>query len=164
MSLALMIAIAVVVGVIVLALGFYIFTRYFEARYDRTFMTHDERGFKRALKGKTVLWDWEESVVKGSTAPQIEFVALDPATGGRRTVKLLDARTGAINLRPHYCAPLPFEAVTADKHKVVVDARVQFKRVPLRDRQAQGRRAARAIAGRRNRRHRAIAQGRGRGR
>lgn len=126
MSLALIVAIAALVGTIVLAGGVYIFMRYYEARYDRTYMTHDERGFKRALQGKVVLWDWEESVVKGSTAPQIEFVALDPATGGRRAVRLLDGRTGAINLRPHYCAPLPFEAVTADKHKVVVDARVQF--------------------------------------
>jgi len=126
MSLALIVAIAALVGVIGLAAGVYIFMRYYEARYDRTFMTHDERGFKRALKGKVVLWDWEESVVKGPTAPQIEFVALDPASGGRRIVKLLDPRTGAINLRPHYCAPLPFEAVTADKHKVLVDARVQF--------------------------------------
>jgi hypothetical protein len=126
MSLALIVAIAALVGVIALAGGVYIFTRYYEARYDRTFMTHDERGFKRALQGKVVLWDWEEGVVKGPTAPQIEFVALDPATGGRRTVKLLDSRTGAINLRPHYCAPLPFEAVTADKHKIIVDARVQF--------------------------------------
>lgn len=126
MSLALMVAIAAIVGVLLLAAAMYIFFRYYEARYDRTYMTHDERGYKRALQGKVVLWDWEEAVVKGPTAPQIEFVALDPATGGRRMVKLLDSRTGAINLRPHYCAPLPFEAVTADKHKVVVDARVQF--------------------------------------
>jgi hypothetical protein len=126
MSMALIIAIAALVGVILLAGVVYIVMRYYEARYDRTYMTHDERGFKRALQGKTVLWDWEEAVVKGSTAPQIEFVALDPATGGRRTVKLLDSRSGAINLRPHYCAPIPFEAVTADKHKVMVDARVQF--------------------------------------
>jgi hypothetical protein len=126
MSLALIVAVAALAGVIVLAGGVYIFLRYYEARHDRTFMTHDERGFKRALQGKTVLWDWEESVVKGPTAPQLEFVAFDPATGGRRTMKLLDPRTGAINLRPHYCAPLPFEAVTADKHKVVIDARVQF--------------------------------------
>src|SRR5690606_34463283 len=49
-----------------------------------------------------------------------------PATGGRRMVKLLDPKTGAINLRPQYCAPLPFEAVTTDGHKVIVEARVQF--------------------------------------
>lgn len=126
MSLALILAIAALVGVVLLAGGFYIWTRYYEARYDRTFMTQDERGFKRALKGKTVLWDYEESVVKGPEAPHIEFVALDPATGGRRTLKLLDPRTGAINLRPQYCAPLPFEGMTADAHKVIVDARVQF--------------------------------------
>ncbi len=126
MSLALIIIIAALAGAFLLAAGGYIVTRYHEARYDRTYMTHDERGFKRALQGKVVLWDWEESIVKGATAPQIEFVALDPASGGRRMVKLLDARTGAINLRPHYCAPMPFEAVTADKHRVVVDARVQF--------------------------------------
>jgi hypothetical protein len=108
------------------ALLFYIISRYYEARADRTYMTHDERGYKRALAGKVVLWDHEESVVKGSTAPHIEFVALDPTTGGRVTRKLMDPRTGAINLRPHYCAPLPFEAVTTDNHKVVVEARVQF--------------------------------------
>jgi regulator of protease activity HflC (stomatin/prohibitin superfamily) len=126
MPLALIIAIAAVVGVVVLAAIFYIWSRYYEARYDRTYITQNERGFRRALEGKVVLWDPEESVVRGPTAPHIEFVALDPATGGRRMVKLMDARTGAINLRPHYCAPLPFEAITADSHKVIVDARVQF--------------------------------------
>lgn len=126
MSMALIIAIAALVGVIALAAGFYIWTRYYEARADRTYMTQDERGFKRALAGKIVLWDYEETVVKGPTAPHIEFVGLDPATGGRRNVKLMDPRTGAINLRPHYCAPLPFEAVTVDSHKVIIEARVQF--------------------------------------
>ena len=126
MSMALIIAIVALVGVIVLAAGFYIWTRYYEARADRTFMTQDDRGFKRALAGKVVLWDYEEAVVKGPTAPHIEFVGLDPATGGRRNVKLMDPRTGAINLRPHYCAPLPFEAVTTDSHRVIIEARVQF--------------------------------------
>lgn len=126
MSLALMISIAALVGVIALALIIYIWRRYYEARYDLTYMTQDESGFRRALDGKVVLWNWEENVVRGPTAPHIEFVALDPATGGRRIVKLMDPRTGAINLRPHYCAPLPFDAVTADSHKVIVDARVQF--------------------------------------
>lgn len=126
MSMALIIAIAALVGVILLAAASYIWTRYYEARADRTFMTQDDRGFKRALAGKVVLWDYEESVVKGPTAPHIEFVGLDPATGGRRNVKLMDPKTGAINLRPHYCAPLPFECVTTDSHKVIVEARVQF--------------------------------------
>lgn len=126
MSMALIIAIAALVGVILLAAAFYTWSRYYEARADRTFMTQDERGFKRALAGKVVLWDFEETVVKGPTAPHIEFVGLDPATGGRRNVKLMDPRTGAINLRPHYCAPLPFEALTTDSHKVIVEARVQF--------------------------------------
>lgn len=126
MSMALIIAIAALVGVVLLGAGFYIWTRYFEARADRTFMTQDDRGFKRALKGKVVLWDFEESVVRGPTAPHIEFVALDPSTGGRVTRKLLDPKTGSINLRPQYCAPLPFEAITTDSHKVIVDARVQF--------------------------------------
>jgi len=114
------------VALITLALIVYIWIRYYEARHDRTFMTQDERGFKRALRGRGVLWDFEESVVKGPAAPHIEFVALDPATGGRRAVKLMDERSGAINLRPHYCAPLPFDATTADAHKVIIDCRVQF--------------------------------------
>lgn len=116
----------VLLALIVVAAGVYIWQRYYEARADRTYMTHDERGYKRALAGKVVLWDYEEAVVKGPTAPHIEFVALDPATGGRTTRKLMDPRTGAINLRPHYCAPLPFEATTTDNHKVIVEARVQF--------------------------------------
>lgn len=113
-------------GVLLIALIAYIWARYYEARHDRTYMTQDERGFKRALKGRGVIWNFEESIVKGASAPHIEFVALDPATGGRRAVKLMDPASGAINLRPHYCAPLPFEAVTQDGHKVTVDARVQF--------------------------------------
>lgn len=119
-----------VVGAIVLVLAIavmgYISTRYYEGRYDRTYMTQDERGFRRGLKGKTVLWDFEESIVKGPTAPRLEYVALDPATGGRRTVPLMDAKSGSINLRPQFAAPLPFETVTSDDHKVTVDARVQF--------------------------------------
>ena len=126
MSLAVIITISAIGGVILLAMLIYVVTRYYEARYERTYMTQNERGFRRALEGKVVLWDPEESVVKGPTAPLVEFVALDPTTGGRRSVRLLDPRTGAINLRPQYCAPLPFEAITADAHKVVVDARVQF--------------------------------------
>lgn len=126
MPMALIIAIVALVGVVVLAAAFYIWTRYYEARADRTYMTQDDRGFKRALAGKVVLWDYEEAVVKGPTAPHIEFVGLDPSTGGRRNVKLMDPKTGSINLRPHYCAPLAFEAVTTDSHKVIVEARVQF--------------------------------------
>ncbi|MBX3511365.1 MAG: hypothetical protein KF700_09200, partial [Hyphomonadaceae bacterium] len=125
MSLAIIIG-GVVFALILIAAIAYIWGRYYEARHERTYMTEDERGFKRALKGKVVLWDFEEVVVRGPAAPHVEFVALDPATGGRRTIKLLDPKTGAVNLRPQYCAPLPFEAVTTDSHKVIVDARVQF--------------------------------------
>ena len=121
-----MVIVGGVVAILLIAFFAYISTRYYEGRYDRTYMTQDERGFRRALKGKTVLWDLEESIVRGPDAPRIEFVALDPATGGRRTVQMLDPKTGSLSLRPQYCAPLPFEAVTADDHKVAVDARVQF--------------------------------------
>jgi hypothetical protein len=38
----------------------------------------------------------------------------------------MDAKTGSINLRPQFAAPLPFDTVTEDDHKVTVDARVQF--------------------------------------
>ncbi|WP_395645131.1 hypothetical protein [Terricaulis sp.] len=125
MNVALIIAL-VVVSVLLIAALVYIWRNYYEGRYDRTYMTHDDRGFKRGIKGKTVLWDPEETVVRGPEGPRIEFVAVDPATGGRRMVQLLDSRTGSLNLRPQYCAPLPFEALTADGHKILVDARVQF--------------------------------------
>lgn len=117
---------SVLLGLILAVLLFYVVTRYYEARTDRTFMTHDENGFKRALAGKGVLWDYEESIVKGSTAPKVEFVALNPATGARRNVGLLDPRTGSVNLRPQYCVPRPFNATTVDGHKMIVEARVQF--------------------------------------
>jgi hypothetical protein len=117
---------AVAVFALLAALLVYIVPRAYVARSDRAFMTHDERGFKRALKGKGVLWDFEESIVKGAEAPQISFVALDPTTGGRRAAQLLDPKTGSVNLRPQYCVPLPFNATTADAHSVVVEARVQF--------------------------------------
>jgi hypothetical protein len=103
-----------------------IFMRGYIARSDRTYMTHDERGFKRALKGKGVLWDFEESVVKGPDAPRLDYVAADPTTGGRKANRLIDPKTGSINLRPQYCVPLPFTATTADSHRMLVEARVQF--------------------------------------
>lgn len=111
---------------LLLVVGIYAMRRFYQARTDRTFMTHDDRGFKRALHGRGVLWDWEEAVVKGPDAPHIEFVALDPATGQRRAGRLLDPRTGSINLRPQYCVPLPFSATTSDAHRMIVEARVQF--------------------------------------
>jgi hypothetical protein len=117
------VALGVLLG---LALIVFIVRRGYVARTDRTFMTHDERGFKRALKGKGVLWDIEESVVKGPDAPRLEYVAADPTTGLRRAGKLIDTRTGSINLRPQYCVPLPFIATTADGHRMMVEARVQF--------------------------------------
>ena len=116
-------------GLVILALGVvtgFIMRRGYVARTDRTYMTHDEKGFKRALKGKGVLWDMEESVVKGPDAPRLEYVAADPTTGGRKANKLIDPRTGSINLRPQYCTPLPFIATTADAHRILVEARVQF--------------------------------------
>lgn len=122
----LIIGLGVLVAAALIAVGWYAAVNFYEARTDRTFMTHDEGGFRRALKGKGVLWDYEETIVKGPHAPHVAFVALDPATGGRRTVKLMDAKSGSINLRPQYCVPLPFSATTLDGHKFLVEARVQF--------------------------------------
>lgn len=104
----------------------YIIWKFYQTRVDFTFMTHNDQGFKRALKGRGIIWDPEEFVVKGASAPRVEFVALDPANGQRRMTALLDQRSGRVNLRPQYCVPLPFQAITADNHKVMVEARVQF--------------------------------------
>ncbi len=113
-------------AVLLSAATFYMVRRMYVARSDRTFMTHDERGFKRALKGKGVLWDPEEEIVRGADAPKIEFVAIDLATGERKMTPLIEARTGTVNLRPQYCVPLPFTATTADSHRLIVETRVQF--------------------------------------
>lgn len=116
-----------IVGGVLLALVLaYLIWKFYSTRADFTYMTHNDRGFKRALIGRGFIIDPEEFVVRGSTAPKIEFVALDPATGARKLVPLLDQRTGVVNLRPQYCVPLPFNATTADNHSLVVEARIQF--------------------------------------
>ncbi|MBL8560556.1 MAG: hypothetical protein JNM47_17680 [Hyphomonadaceae bacterium] len=115
-----------VAAALLLALAVYVARRSYIARTDRTYMTHNEHGFRRALKGRGVLWDHEEQIVKGPDAPKLEYVAFDAATGHRRANALIDPRTGSVNLRPQYCVPLPFTATTADGHRLVVDARVQF--------------------------------------
>jgi hypothetical protein len=104
----------------------YVIWKFYSTRADFTFMTHNDQGFRRALKGRGFIWHPEEFIVRGASAPRIEFVALDPASGQRRMTPLLNASTGAINLRPQYCVPLPFSAITADNHKIMVEARVQF--------------------------------------
>ncbi len=119
--------IAQTIGWVLLAAALaYLIWKFYQTRVDFTYMTHNDQGFKRALKGRGVIWDIEEFIVKGAGAPKIEFVALDPATGQRKLVPLLNERTGAVNLRPQFCVPLPFSAITADDHSVVVEARVQF--------------------------------------
>jgi hypothetical protein len=116
----------VLLAILLIALGVYAFNRSYVARSDRTFMTHDERGFRRALKGKGVIWDPEESVVRGPGSPNLSYVAVDLASGDRRMTPLIDQRTGGVNLRPQYCVPLPFYATTADAHRLIVECRVQF--------------------------------------
>lgn len=104
----------------------YFIWKFYQTRVDFTYMTHNDQGFKRALKGRGFLIDPEEFIVRGPNAPKIEFVALDPATGQRKLAPLLNQKTGAINLRPQFCVPLPFPGITADDHPVVIEARVQF--------------------------------------
>lgn len=115
------------IGAILLALVLiYFIWKFYSTRADFTYMTHNDQGFKRALKGRGIIIDPEELIVRGPNAPKIEFVALDPATGARKLSPLMNPNTGAINLRPQYCVPLPFIATTADNHALVVEARVQF--------------------------------------
>jgi hypothetical protein len=116
----------VIAAVVIVLLLAYIVSRVYIARTDRTFMVHDDRGYRRALQGRGVLWYFMDSIVKGPAAPKVEFVAFDPTTGKRRAGQLLDPRTGAVNLRPQYCVPLPFFATTTDSHRMIVEARVQF--------------------------------------
>jgi hypothetical protein len=113
-------------GVLLVLVLVYLIWKFYQTRADFTYMTHNDQGFKRALKGRGFIIDPEEFVVRGASAPKIEFVALDPATGNRKLEPLLDSRSGRVNLRPQYCVPLPFKAITADNHSLVVEARVQF--------------------------------------
>jgi hypothetical protein len=112
----------VLLGVAVL----YLISKYYQTQADFTYMTQNDQGFKQALKGRGILLDPEEAIVRGPSAPKIEFVALDPATGQRKMVALLDQRSGRVNLRPQYCVPMPFPATTEEGHQVVCTARVQF--------------------------------------
>ncbi len=113
-------------GVILALVIIYMIWKFYQTRVDFTYMTHNDQGFKRALRGRGFIIDPEEFIVRGAGAPRIEFVALDPASGQRKLTPLMDRHTGAVNLRPQYCVPLPFAAITADNHKVMVEARVQF--------------------------------------
>lgn len=112
----------VLLGVVLL----YFVLKFYQTQADFTYMTHNDQGFKRALKGRGFIIDPEEFVVRGPSAPKIEFVALDPATGQRKMSALLDTRSGRVNLRPQYCVPMPFPATTEEGHPVVCTARVQF--------------------------------------
>ena len=112
---------------VVLASVIYAWRRTVVARGDRTFITETDEGFKRALRGTKVLWNPDEAVLKGATAPAIAFVARDPATGEWREKRLLDERTGAVNLRVQTCCPRPFKAATKDDHHFLVEARVNFQ-------------------------------------
>ncbi|MGH6950473.1 MAG: hypothetical protein ACREH4_06355 [Vitreimonas sp.] len=115
------------VGVVLLALILaYLIWKFYSTRVDFTYMTHNDQGFKRSLRGRGFIIHPEEFIVRGPNAPRVEFVALDPATGQRKLVPLLNRQTGQVNLRPQFCVPLPFSAITADDHAVVVEARVQF--------------------------------------
>jgi hypothetical protein len=113
------------VGVLALVLA-YLIWKFYSTRVDFTYLTHNDQGFKRSLRGRGFIIHPEEFIVRGPNAPRVEFVALDPATGKRKLTPLLDRRSGAINLRPQFCVPLPFSAVTADDHQVIVEVRVQF--------------------------------------
>lgn len=114
-------------GVILLALVLaYLIWKFYSTRVDFTYMTHNDQGFKRSLRGRGFILHPEEFIVRGPGAPNVEFVALDPASGQRKLVPLLNRRTGQVNLRPQFCVPLPFAAVTADDHQIIVEARVQF--------------------------------------
>ncbi|MGE3865914.1 MAG: hypothetical protein AB7G04_03260, partial [Hyphomonadaceae bacterium] len=62
------VALALLAGFIVYAV-----LRSYIARSERTYMTHDERGFNRALAGKGVRWDCEVSLGKGAGAPRVEY-------------------------------------------------------------------------------------------
>lgn len=118
--------ITLIVAIVVLLAFAYLVWKFYSTRADFTYMTHNDQGFKRALKGRGVIIDPEEFIVRGDGAPSIEFVALDPASGERKMQALMNKRTGAVNLRPQYCVPLPFGATTADNHSIIVEARVQF--------------------------------------
>lgn len=119
--------IAQIAGWVLLALVLvYLVWKFYQTQADFTYMTHNDRGFKRALKGRGFIIDPEEFIVRGPSAPKIEFVALDPSTGHRKMTPLLDQRSGRVNLRPQYCVPMPFAATTEEGHAVVVTPRVQF--------------------------------------
>lgn len=112
---------------LLLAILIYVMLNFYAARSDRTYMTDNDNGFRRSLPpGKGVLWNPDENIVRGASAPQLAYVAFDSATGQRKMQPLLDKNSGAINLRPQYCCPLPFPATTAEGHRLMVDARVQF--------------------------------------
>lgn len=119
--------IAAIVGVLLLVafLG-YAASRFYIVRADRTYMVHDETDYRRALKGWGFIWDPLESKVKGPTASMLEFPSYSYSEDKRVTRYLRDQKTGAINLKPHFCVPPKFRVLSADNHEFQIEVQVQF--------------------------------------
>ncbi|MGE0742437.1 MAG: hypothetical protein AB7O98_13940 [Hyphomonadaceae bacterium] len=118
---------SIAVIALVIAVAIYLTFKFYSTTVDYTHWTQNDRGYRRTLTGRGFILDPEEFVVKGDHAPRIEFPAIDPATGGRKSMALMDRKSGRISLRPHICTPLPFRCHTADDHAIMAEARVQFK-------------------------------------
>ncbi len=116
----------VVAGAGALVFLTYTLTRFYIVRNDRTFMTHDETNYRRALKGWGVRWWPLESIVKGGSTSSLPFPSFSYSENKPVLRTLRNAKTGEVNLRPHFCAPPPFTTVTADNHQLIIHARVQF--------------------------------------
>lgn len=113
-------------GLLLLAFLVYAGSRFYIVRADRTFMIHDETDYRRALKGWGFIWDPLESKVKGPTASLLDFPSYSFSEDKPILRALRDQKTGAINLKPHYCVPPRFRALSADNHEFELQARVQF--------------------------------------
>lgn len=117
---------AIVCGLLLLAFFAYAASRFYIVRADRTFMVHDETDYRRALKGWGFIWDPLESKVKGPTVSMLEFPSYSYSDDQRVTRHLRDQKTGAINLKPHYCVPPKFRVLSADNHEFQIEVQVQF--------------------------------------
>jgi hypothetical protein len=117
-----MIAGGVAAGLILI----YLISRFYIVRDDRTFMTHDEKDFRRALRGWGIRWWPLETIVKGPSVSALAFPSFSASENKIVMRELRTRKTGEVNLRPHFCVPPPFTAVTADNHQLTIHARVQF--------------------------------------
>ncbi|MGO9486950.1 MAG: hypothetical protein ACLPX9_20665 [Rhodomicrobium sp.] len=120
--------ILIVVAVVVILIGLRtLFGRYITVIKDEyTYIMYNVDGFSRTLYSSGFYLNPVEWVLKGKDAPDLSFSVYDKDGKKTSTTGLLDKKTGKVDLRQQQLR-YPFEASSADHHKLSGFVDVQFR-------------------------------------